>query len=79
MSHYFIKRDRNETSYNIGTIGFFVFNHTLKTQVKPEPAKLVSLISINREIAAGLRGSAGEEAATPAAGTQMPSDGSTAA
>lgn len=59
---------------NIANLGFFVFNHTLKVQMKPDPEKLRSLISINREIAAGLR-SASEEAvsaATPAADGQAP-------
>jgi len=41
---------------NVANLGFFVFNHTLKIQMKPEAAKLRSLISINKEIAAGLRG-----------------------
>lgn len=46
---------------NIANLGFFVFNHTLKVQLKPEPAKLRTLISINREIAQGLRGSSGSD------------------
>jgi flagellar protein FlaF len=41
---------------NVANLGFFVFNHTLKIQMKPEADKLRSLISINKEIAAGLRG-----------------------
>lgn len=60
---------------NVANLGFFVFNHTLKVQMKPEPEKLRSLISINREIAAGLRGAAegaDESAATPPADGQAP-------
>lgn len=60
---------------NIANLGFFVFNHTLKIQVRPDAEKLRSLISINREIAQGLRGSAQDEveddlSATPPADTQ---------
>lgn len=46
---------------NVANLGFFVFNHTLKIQVRPDAEKLRSLISINREIAQGLRGSAHDE------------------
>lgn len=59
---------------NVANLGFFVFNHTLKLQIKPEQEKLRSLISINREIAAGLRG-ASEEANAPAAVTTPPAEG----
>jgi flagellar protein FlaF len=59
---------------NVANLGFFVFNHTLKIQMKPEADKLRSLISINREIAAGLRGSAGDASESlETAGTQSPS------
>ena len=47
---------------NVANLGFFVFNHTLKVQLKPEPEKLRSLISINKEIATGLRSQAGNDA-----------------
>jgi hypothetical protein len=33
-----------------------VFNHTLAVLANPKPETLGSLISINRELAAGLRG-----------------------
>ena len=56
---------------NIANLGFFVFNHTLKLQNKPDAEKLVTLISINREIAAGLRGDTQEQdAGTPEAAQQ---------
>jgi len=42
---------------NIANLSVFIFNHTLDIQFKPEPDKVPPLISINREIAAGLRGS----------------------
>lgn len=40
---------------NIANLGVFIFNHTLSMIRDPRPEKLNSLISINREIAAGLR------------------------
>lgn len=40
---------------NIANLGIFVLNHTIKLQARPEPQRLDVLISINREIAAGLR------------------------
>lgn len=57
---------------NIANLGLFVFNHTLKVQLKPDAEKLRTLISINKEIAAGLRGSDDSEdaATTPVAQTQ---------
>lgn len=59
---------------NVANLGFFVFNHTLKIQMKPEADKLRSLISINREIAAGLRGSPEDSSESlETAGTQSPS------
>jgi flagellar protein FlaF len=41
---------------NIANLGIFVFNHTLAVLANPKPETLGSLISINRELAAGLRG-----------------------
>lgn len=41
---------------NIASLGVFIFRHTIEVLAHPEPAKLGVLISINREIAAGLRG-----------------------
>ena len=42
----------------IANIGVFVMNQTVDMQLAPEPAKLNSLIEINRIIAAGLSGRA---------------------
>lgn len=41
---------------NIASLGVFIFRHTVSVQARPEPDKLSVLISINRDIAAGLRG-----------------------
>jgi flagellar protein FlaF len=43
---------------NIANLGLFVFNHTLAILADPRPETLGSLISINRELAAGLLGRA---------------------
>ena len=40
---------------NIANLGIFVMNHTLEIHAEPQPAKLDVLITINRELAAGLR------------------------
>ncbi|SFZ81482.1 flagellar protein FlaF [Devosia enhydra] len=40
---------------NVANLGIFVLSHTLKVEIAPDPAKLDVLISINRELAAGLR------------------------
>ena len=53
---------------NIANLGLFVFNQTMLVQREPEPAKLTSLISINREIAAGLRSQAPQQVEQPQAG-----------
>lgn len=42
---------------NIGNIAIFIFNRTLDLLEYPQPSKLNALISINANIAAGLRGS----------------------
>jgi flagellar biosynthesis activator protein FlaF len=42
---------------NIVQLGMFVFNRSLSLTVDAEPQKLTVLIDINRNIAAGLRGS----------------------
>jgi len=39
---------------NIANLGGFIFSQTLSFQANPTPEKLTSLISINREISAGL-------------------------
>ena len=43
---------------NVANIGLFVMNHTVTVMTDPRPIHLDSLISINREIAAGLLGRA---------------------
>ena len=40
---------------NLANLGIFVFNHTLAVMTQPAPERLGILITINREIAAGLR------------------------
>ena len=40
---------------NLASLGVFVFKHTMTIMVDPVPEKLSSLISINRNIAEGLR------------------------
>ncbi len=52
---------------NIINLGMFVFNRTLQLAVDANPQQLTVLIDINRNIAAGLRGNAGDpEAVKPA-------------
>jgi flagellar protein FlaF len=41
---------------NVANLGIFVMNQTLATSADPRPEQLVSLIKINRELAAGLLG-----------------------
>lgn len=41
---------------NIANLGVFILNHTIRTMADPAPEKLSSLVTINRELAAGLRG-----------------------
>ena len=43
-----------EIRQNIANLGLFVMNHTLSVMTDPQPNRLNSLISINREVAAGL-------------------------
>ena len=47
-----------EVRQNIANIGVFVMKRTVEMQTQPDPAKLTSLIDINRNIAAGLSGRA---------------------
>lgn len=42
---------------NIANLGLFVFKQTMTVLMDPKPDNLVSLININRELAAGLRSS----------------------
>lgn len=46
-----------DVKQNIANLGIFVMSHTLSIQTTPLPQKLDVLISINRELAAGLRAS----------------------
>jgi len=41
---------------NIASLGVFILNHSVTVQANPAPEKLNTLIAINQEIAAGLRG-----------------------
>jgi flagellar protein FlaF len=45
---------------NIANLGVFVLSQTAELQVEPNPEKLDILVKINRELAAGLRGSAND-------------------
>ena len=45
-----------EVRQNIANIGVFVMKQTVDMQLNPDPAKLQSLIDINRNLAAGLSG-----------------------
>ena len=56
-----------EIKQNIINLGMFIFNHTINMQIEPDPKRLVVLVNINREIAAGLRGRVADEAAQNAA------------
>jgi len=42
---------------NVANLGLFVFKQTMMMLIDPKPDNLVSLININRELAAGLRSS----------------------
>lgn len=50
---------------NIANLGLFIFNRTIDLGFSPEPQKLAILVSINREIAAGLRTMAANSAGSP--------------
>jgi len=47
-----------EVRQNVASLGLFVVHRTVAMLSKPQPEQLSSLIHINRELAAGLRGSA---------------------
>ena len=51
----------NPIRENVANLGLFVMNRQLELMTKPEPRKLDVLITINRELAAGLRASAPPE------------------
>jgi flagellar protein FlaF len=40
---------------NVANLGIFIFNHTIAVMAQPAPERLGILITINREVAAGLR------------------------
>ena len=48
-----------EIRNNVASLGVFIFKHTLEVQQDPAPEKLLALININKEIAAGLHTDAG--------------------
>lgn len=43
---------------NVANLGLFVMKHTIAILVEPKPEKISPLISINRNLAAGLAGAA---------------------
>ena len=43
---------------NVANLGLFVMKHTIAILVEPKPEKISTLININRNLAAGLAGSA---------------------
>jgi flagellar biosynthesis activator protein FlaF len=47
-----------EIRQNVASLSVFVMKQTLAIMTEPRPEQLTSLININRELAAGLRGSA---------------------
>jgi flagellar biosynthesis activator protein FlaF len=48
-----------ELKQNIANLAVFIFSHSLRILTEPAPERLTTLITINANIAAGLRGSAG--------------------
>ena len=47
-----------EIKNKVASIGAFILSHTNEVEMEPAPEKLVTLININKEIAAGLRSTA---------------------
>jgi flagellar biosynthesis activator protein FlaF len=45
-----------EIRQNVANLGLFVMNQTVSVMADPKPERLSTLININRELAAGLRG-----------------------
>ncbi len=45
---------------NVANLGLFVMSHSLRTEANPQAQKLDVLITINREVAAGLRAARAE-------------------
>ena len=56
-----------EIKNNIANLAMFIFNHTIAVTFEPKPARLNILISINRDIAAGLRGASAPQSESSAA------------
>ena len=56
-----------EIKANIANLAMFIFNHTISVSFEPKPQRLNILISINRDIAAGLRGMGAPESTAGAA------------
>lgn len=52
---------------NVASLGVFILNHSLKLEIQPDPERVGVLISINRQIAAGLREQGPATAAVSAA------------
>jgi flagellar biosynthesis activator protein FlaF len=46
----------NPVKENVANLGLFVMNHTMDVMTRPDAQKLDVLININRQLAAGLRG-----------------------
>ena len=47
-----------EIRNNVASLGVFIFKHSLEVQQDPAPEKLIALININKEVAAGLHAAA---------------------
>ena len=45
-----------ETRQDVANLGLFIFNETIELTSKPDLDKVVSLVNINRQVAAGLLG-----------------------
>ena len=45
-----------EIRQNVANLGLFIFRQTLNIMSRPTPEQLAVLVTINRELAAGLRG-----------------------
>lgn len=44
-----------EIRENVANLGIFIINHQMSVHADPDPKKLTTLISINRQLALGLR------------------------
>jgi flagellar protein FlaF len=49
----------SEIKNNVANLAVFIFSHSMKVLSEPTPERISTLISINANIAAGLRGSPG--------------------